>query len=125
MLALGLIGFVFLAWWLTSTRVLFKVSIRNGECLLVRGRIPPGFWNDVQDLVKRERLQRGSVSAVAGESRARLTTRGIDEGSTQRLRNVFALYPMASLRNAPAIHKPTLGQMAGITWLAWLFEPRR
>jgi hypothetical protein len=29
---------------------------------------------------------------------------------------------MSKMRQAPAIAKPTLGQLSGIAWIAWLFE---
>lgn len=51
---------------------LFLLSIRNGDVLVVRGRVPPAF-----------------------------------------------------LRAAPPIERPTLGQVLGIVWLAWLLDPRR
>ncbi len=41
------------------------------------------------------------------------------------MRNAFMLYPSAQLRSAPAIARPTLGQVVGIAWLAWMLEPRR
>jgi hypothetical protein len=40
------------------------------------------------------------------------------------MRNVFALYPASQLRQAPAIAQPTLGQLMGVAWLAWLLDRR-
>jgi hypothetical protein len=40
------------------------------------------------------------------------------------MRNIFALYPLSQLRHAPAIARPTLGQLAGVAWLAWLLDRR-
>ena len=51
-----------------------------------------------------------------------LTATGVDEGTEQRLRNVFRLFPIAQLRNAPPIAQPSIGQLLGIAWLAWFFE---
>jgi len=57
------------------------------------------------------------------EHGGRLVVSGaIDERTEQRLRNLFALYPASQLRKAPAIAKPTFGQLLGIAWLAWLLD---
>lgn len=109
-------------WWLTRTRELFHVSIRNGRALLVRGRIPPGFFGDLKRLLATPPVARGSIKAVKTESGGRLIFSGIDEGRRQRLRNMFGLTTAAQLRNAPIIGRPTFGQIMGVAWLAWLFD---
>ena len=38
------------------------------------------------------------------------------------MRNTFMLYPASQLRQAPAIQQPTLGQLSGIAWLAWMLD---
>jgi len=48
----------------------------------------------------------------------------IDEGRAQRLKNCFRLYPISMLRSAPIVGRPTLGQVLGIAWLAWLLDRR-
>lgn len=121
LLLLGLIGAVI---WFFSQRTLFKVSIRNGEFLVVSGRVPVRFLQDVAEVVRDEKLTRGTISAVAREHGSSLSFSNIPEGPQQRLRNAFRLYPVADLRHAPAIAKPSLGQMLGIAWLAWLLESR-
>ena len=40
------------------------------------------------------------------------------------MRNTFVQYPMSQLRSAPAIAQPTLGQLFGIAWLAWMLQRR-
>lgn len=112
-------------WWLTRTRELFHVSVRDGRVLVVRGRVPGSMLHEIAEAMRRPRVRRGSIRALRTESGARLVFRGdIDEGRQQRMRNVFALYPAAQLRHAPAIERPTLGQLAGIAWLAWLLDRR-
>lgn len=111
-------------FWFLSSRTLFTLSIRGGEVLVVKGRVPVRFLQDVREVVRDEQLVRGSVSAVARETGAGLTFRGIPEGPQQRLRNAFRMYPVADLRHAPPIDKPTLGQLLGVAWLAWLLQRR-
>jgi hypothetical protein len=111
-------------YWFFGSRTLFKLSIRNGEVLVVSGRVPVRFLQDVREVTADEKLTRGTVSAVARAHGAGLSFSGLPEGPQQRLRNAFRLYPVADVRHAPPIAKPTLGQMLGITWLAWLLESR-
>jgi hypothetical protein len=125
MLPLLAIAFVVGLWWFTRQREIFVVSVRDGRALVVRGRIPPGLLADIRAVVARPPVRRATIKAVAGEHNARLVCSGdLDEGRAQRLRNVFGVRPTARLRATPAIAKPTLGQLLGVAWIAWLFEPR-
>jgi len=110
-------------WWLTRTRELFCISVRRGRILVVRGRVPSGLLSEIADAMRRPPVGRATIRAHKGEHNAFLTFSGdLDEGRQQRLRNLFALYPASQLRNAPLIKQPTLGQLLGIAWLAWLFD---
>ncbi len=104
---------------------LFCVSVRDGRVLLVRGRIPPGLLGDIRDVVGRPRVTRATIRGVKEEGYARLLVSGdVDEGRTQRLRNIFRLYPISNLRAAPVIKDRTIGQILGVAWLAWLLDRR-
>ena len=106
-------------------RELFLLSVRDGRTLVVRGRVPPGLLSDVRGIVERPRVRSATIRAVKTENHARLVVSGdVDDARVQRLRNVFGLRPMAQLRSAPVVNKPTLGQMLGIAWLAWLLDRR-
>jgi hypothetical protein len=106
-------------------RELFCLSVRDGRVLVVRGRIPAGLLSDIRDVVKRPAVSRATIRAVKQEDSARLAVSGaVDEDRAQRLRNIFHLYSISKLRAAPAVSKPTLGQLLGIAWLAWLLERR-
>ncbi len=109
-------------WWFLSQRQLFQLSIRDGEILVVKGRVPIRFLQDVRAVVADERIVSGSVTAIARDHGAGLEFTGIAEGPQQRMRNAFRLYPAADIRHAPPIQKPTLGQMLGIGWLAWIMN---
>jgi|SRR5579859_1193600 len=117
---------VLVALYLGSrARELFVLSVRGGRVLVVRGRVPAGFLGDVRTIVARPPVASATLRAVKGEHHARLVVSGdIDEGRAQRLRNAFGLRPMAQLRAAPLVKRPTLGQVLGIAWLAWLLERR-
>jgi hypothetical protein len=112
-------------WWFTRTGLLFHVSVRNGKPLLVSGRVPGAMLYEISQTVSRPRIRRCSIRAYKTDTGGQLRFGGdIDEGRQQRLRNIFALYPASQLRQAPAIKQPTLGQLTGIAWLAWLLDPR-
>jgi hypothetical protein len=110
-------------WWFTRAGELFYVSVRNGKCLVVRGRLPTSMLQEFAEAVKKPTVKRGAIRAWKTESGGQLRCSGdIDEGREQRMRNTFMLYPAAKMRHAPVIGKPTLGQLSGIAWIAWLFE---
>lgn len=70
-------------------------------------------------------MRRGAIRVLRGEAGGQLYASGdIDDFMEQRLRNIFRMYPVSQLRAAPKIGRPTLGQVLGIAWLAWLFERR-
>ena len=115
---------VFFAW---RSAEIFCVSVRNGRALVVRGRVPPALLRAIREIVgSQPEVSRATIRASRGEHGARLTASGaIDEGRLQRLRNAFGLYPTSKLRAAPPIARPTLGQLLGIAWLAWMLDRRR
>lgn len=113
------------AWLLWRANELFYLSVRDGRVLLVRGRIPPSLLHGIEDVVRRSAIRRASIRAVAGQHHARLVASGVDDGTAQRLRNVFGTHPVQKLRGAKLPEARNLGQLLGIAWLAWLFVGRR
>jgi hypothetical protein len=112
----------YLSW---RSRELFYVSVRRGRVLVVRGRIPGGFLHEASETVRKPIVARAGIRGVKGENGAQLSFSGdLDEGRRQRLRNIFALYPASQLRAASRVERPTLGQLLGIAWLAWLLDRR-
>ena len=112
-------------WWMTRINELFYVSVRDGKALIVRGRVPVSMLQEFKEAVAHPsaKVRRGSIRAFKTESGGQLRCSGdIDEGREQRMRNTFMLYPASQLRHAPAIKQPTLGQLFGVAWLAWMFE---
>jgi hypothetical protein len=99
---------------------LFLLSVRNGKVIVVRGRVPPGFLRDVRMIVRG--VPKATIRGVKSEGHARITGSGLDDRVLQRLRNAFGHHPVSRLRAAPPIARPTLGQVLGIAWLAWMLE---
>jgi hypothetical protein len=118
------VALLFGVWWLTRAGELFYLSVHDGRVLVIRGRAPAGFVRDARDVVGG--VRRATICAMKEEHGARLFFSGdLDEAGAQRLRNLFGLYPASRLRQAPAIARPTLGQVLGVTWLAWLLDRTR
>jgi phosphatidate phosphatase APP1 len=125
-LAIIAVALLFGLWWFTRQGELFCLSVRRGKVLVIRGRIPPGLLSDIKDTVASSSVQHATIRAFKTERGGRLTfSGGLSEGLQQRFRNMFGLCPIAHLRNAPAIAKPTLGQVVGIAWIAWLLDSWR
>lgn len=123
---LVIVAFVVIVLWASArANELFRLSVRDGRVLVVRGRIPVGLLSDIRDVVSKPPVAHATIRAVKESNAARLVVGGaVDPGRAQRLRNVFGLYPIASLRAAPPLARPTWGQILGIAWLAWLLERR-
>lgn len=116
----GLLLLLFFFFFVQRINELFLLSVRNGRVIVVRGRVPPGFLRDVRMIVRG--VPSAKIRGVKSEAHARITGSGLDERALQRLRNAFGNYPASRLRAAPPIARPTLGQVLGIAWLAWLLD---
>ncbi len=126
LILLGMGAFLVWCWWLHDRRSeLFYLSIRNGRLLVVRGRVPTGLRQDLGEIVNSPVVHSGKIRVFRGVHGAELSCSGdIEDGPAQRMRNALQLYPMSKLRHALPVPRPTLGQMIGIAWLAWMLDRR-
>ncbi|WP_394850572.1 DUF3634 family protein [Pendulispora brunnea] len=109
-------------WHVARQDEFFRVSIRKGRVLVIRGRIPAGYLADLRDVGRH--VERGTVRAVKDSGGALLVlSASIDGVTAQRMRNSFSLYPVVKLRAAPPLAHPNIGQVLGIEWLAWRLAP--
>jgi hypothetical protein len=113
------------AWFHEKKWELFYVSIRNGRALVVRGRVPAGLFHDLSVIIREPVVGSGWIRVFRGEHGAELFCGGdIEDGPEQRIRNAMMLYSLSNLRHALPVPRPTLGQVLGIAWLAWMFDRR-
>jgi hypothetical protein len=83
--------------WYSGQRYLFEIEVRSGKLRVAQGRVPQGLLDDFASALRN--VDRGKVRAHKTATGARLSFGGdIDEGTAQRLRNIFGLHPMAKLR---------------------------
>lgn len=117
-------AFLLWCWWLHDRRTeLFYISVRNGRVLVVRGRVPTQLIQDFAEIVRKPVVRSGKIRVFRGARGADLTCSGdIGDGPAQRMRNALCLYPMSRLREAVPVPRPTVGQVIGIAWLAWMFD---
>ena len=112
-------------WFAGRASELFYVSVRDGKVLVIRGRVPVGLLQAFREAVQEPVVRRGAIKAWRSDGGGQLGCSGdIEEGREQRMRNAFMLYPASKLRQAPAVQKPSLGQVLGVVWLAWLLDRR-
>jgi hypothetical protein len=117
---------VFAVAWLVIDRSneLFSLSWRDGELRLVRGAIPPALKRDLADALAHMKVARCTVRAKKEERGARLSASGVDDFGEQRLRNIFQIYPVATLRAAKAPEANRFLRLFGVASLLWLFGRR-
>lgn len=116
----------FVVAWVVLDRLteLFCLSWRKGELRLVRGAIPPALKNDLADALTRMKVDSCTIKAKREEQGARLTAPGLDDFSEQRLRNIFQIYPVATLRSAQQPQHNKLLRFFGFASLVWIFGRR-
>jgi Protein of unknown function (DUF3634) len=81
---------------------LFYLRLRGGGVRVARGRIPQALLNDIADVLRDPPVAEGAIRGVSEDGRARLYPEcELSEGQRQRLRNVVARWPVATIRAAP------------------------
>lgn len=80
-------------------RELFRISARNGELSLVRGRLPPALFDELADVARRERLHDVVIRAVVEGGKPRLLLEGDAKNAEQPLRNVIGRFTLQQIRS--------------------------
>ncbi len=112
---------------LSRANELFCVSIRAGRCLVIRGRVPPKLWRELVTVVEQAKIVHGTVRAVKRDGAARLVMEGIEPRTQQRLRNALGSAGLSTMKFGTSEAREgsrNLGQLLGLTWLAWFLTRR-
>jgi hypothetical protein len=81
---------------------LFYLRLRDGRVRVARGRIPQALLNDIADVLRDPPVDAGAIRGVSEDGRVRLYPAcELSEAQRQRLRNVVARWPVATVRAAP------------------------
>lgn len=78
---------------------LFRITVRDGQPRLQRGRLPPALFDELCEVVKRERLKEGSIRVVLEAGSPRLLLRADATTAAQPLRNVLGRFSLVELRS--------------------------
>lgn len=117
-----LVAFVGVMLWRQGE--LFCLSYRSGELRLVRGRVPVRVARELQEALKRMGVRRATLTARDEGQAARLEVHGVDDFGAQRLRNVFHLHSLMTLRAAEPPPSGAVWRWIGVSWLSWAFARR-
>ncbi len=81
---------------------LFVLEARDGQLVTARGRSPAELLREIEDILDRARAS-GTIVVRLEAGHAAVRATGLDEATTQRLRNVVGRFPTARLKTAPQI----------------------
>lgn len=110
-------------WWIDRSRELFKLSLRGGKLVRVRGSISRPLLANLQDVVGSART--GSIRAIRTPHGATLVvSSGFASDAEQRLRNVFELQPTSQLSARPVDTRKAASDVFTLAWLLKLFGRR-
>ena len=77
---------------------LCELEIEGGDLIVVSGGLAPSVLSDMRDVVRRERIKRGTVRVVRVKDHARLeASTGLSQKQLQVLRNVIGQVPLTKL----------------------------
>jgi hypothetical protein len=88
------------AWFvLRRANQLCVFVVDDGECRLASGRAPPPLLGQIDDIVKRARVDRATVRIVVESGLPRLLAdERVPEGAVQQMRNCVGQYQVAQFR---------------------------
>ena len=91
-----------LVWAARNINLLFRLSVRAGKVVRLRGRAPKKLVHDMQDVLAMRPVPAAELRVIVRDRRPFLEASGdLDERELQRLRNVLGLWEIAKIRAAP------------------------
>jgi len=96
LLLLVLGGLLFRA--LAGNLELAKLRVQDGKAELIRGRLPPRLLGDVRDVLQAGHVTQAEIRLLVEDGQPRVLAHGLDEASTQQLRNVVGTYTVSQIR---------------------------
>ena len=91
---------ILIAWAIARDREIFRMRVRDGRTLNVRGRIPQSLLLDMQSILEKTKSS-GTIVALPEGDGVRLMLKGeFEPFVAQRLRNIVGTFPKAKIKNA-------------------------
>ncbi len=97
-LVLAVLTLSLVLWVLRGPPLLARVDVVEGKPRLAKGRLPDRLFDDFEDLLSDDAIERAEVRIVVEGGRPRLVSRGLDPGREQQLRNVLGPWAVAQIR---------------------------
>jgi hypothetical protein len=91
-----------LAYAIFKSNELFRLRVRGGKLELVRGRLPPALFSDLEDVFARTSAS-AEIRVVSEQRRPRAIVDGVDGDLAQRVRNVVGRFRLAEIRSGRRI----------------------
>ncbi len=95
-----MIALALVAWFaLRRANQLCVFVVENGQCRLASGRAPPALFGQVDDIVKRARIDHATLRVVVESGLPRLLADArVPDGVVQQIRNCVGQYQVAQFR---------------------------
>lgn len=87
-----------LSYAATRATELFRLSVTHGQVRLERGRLPRPLFDELSDVIRRERLQQAEIRVVLEAGAPRLLLEAESRGAEQALRNVLGRFTLTQIR---------------------------
>lgn len=99
--ALGVLVALALLWFSSRSAITICIlEVREGKVEVSRGSMSPRIVSDIQDVMRRPRVQRATVRVLRHREHANVEVTGdLTQAQQQQLRNVVGSVPLAKLRN--------------------------
>jgi hypothetical protein len=78
---------------------LFRVTVKDGQPRLTRGRLPPALFDDLCDVLRRENVRSAVIRVVLEGGQPRLALSAEASAAAQPLRNVLGRFSLVELRS--------------------------
>jgi hypothetical protein len=99
--ALGVLVAIALLWFSSRSAItLCVLEVRDGEVEVARGAMSPRIVSDIQDVLRRPKVESATIRVIRNREHANVEVKGdVSKAQQQQLRNVVGSVPLAKLRN--------------------------
>jgi hypothetical protein len=99
--AVGVLLAIALLWFSSRSAITLAVlEVRDGKVEVAKGAMAPRIVSDIQDVLRRPRVQSATIRVIRNRDHAKVELTGdLSQAQQQQLRNVVGSVPLAKLGN--------------------------
>ena len=97
-LVLTAVGIAALIYSARRHAELFLIRVEGGQTRFIRGRIPPRLLSEINEVVKRAKIESTQIRVVVEGGEPHVVAPELTEGIRQQLRNVVGTYKLPQIR---------------------------